>query len=221
MQGWRVRRRSGRRPGSRVRTGRARRRRALRCARAALPFVGRRRRRHAQASRPGGHGSQHPTGARLRPRIPRSLLADDRLSPPLACPRGPRADVRRPSSSSPRPARGRPEPWHAAGCRRGLRARERLRVDGPHTPKTVPRRLAHGSMLHRWRGLQGPSKPFKAPRLRAGGRPEAPTVAAQASPEPMLESPPLPIACGGDPFHRARSARVFESGDGLMAAGRG
>jgi hypothetical protein len=48
----------------------------------------------------------------------------------------------------------------------GLRARERLRVDGPNTPKTW-------SMLHRWRGLQGPSKPSKA-----------------------LQSPSKPLACG-------------------------
>ena len=38
----------------------------------------------------------------------------------------------------------------------------------------------------------------------------------------MLESPPLPsVACGWDPFHLARSGRLVESGDGLIAAGLG
>ena len=38
----------------------------------------------------------------------------------------------------------------------------------------------------------------------------------------MLEPPPLPpVACGGDPFHLARSGRLFESGDGLIAASLG
>ena len=107
-------------------------------------------------------------GARLRPRIPRSLLADDRLSPPRPAPEDRaltfvvhhlRAPVQREA-----------DPNH--GMQRdvadGRRARERLRVDGPNTPKTW-------SMLHRWRGLQGPSKPFKAlqspsPAGRAGLR---------------------------------------------------
>ncbi|WP_158816044.1 site-specific integrase [Methylocapsa sp. S129] len=42
-----------------------------------------------------------------------------------------------------------------------------LRVDGPHAPSTVKRRLASWSTLHRWRGLEGP---FAAPMLRAAIR---------------------------------------------------
>jgi hypothetical protein len=42
----------------------------------------------------------------------------------------------------------------------GLRALEWLRVDGPHTPKTVCRRLAHWSMLHRGPAFRAPSKPL-------------------------------------------------------------
>ena len=37
-----------------------------------------------------------------------------------------------------------------------LRANDQLRVEGPHAPATVRRRLAHWSTLHRWRGLTGP-----------------------------------------------------------------
>src|SRR4051812_6697361 len=34
-----------------------------------------------------------------------------------------------------------------------LRGNDQLRVEGPHAPATVRRRLAHWSTLHRWRGL--------------------------------------------------------------------
>jgi integrase len=44
-----------------------------------------------------------------------------------------------------------------------LRANDQLRVEGPHAPATVRRRLAHWSTLHRWRGLAGP---FGAPNVR-------------------------------------------------------
>lgn len=44
-----------------------------------------------------------------------------------------------------------------------LRALKLLRVEGPHAPSTVRRRVALWSTLHRWRGLDGP---FKAPRFR-------------------------------------------------------
>src|SRR4051794_30684643 len=44
-----------------------------------------------------------------------------------------------------------------------LRANDQLRVEGPHAPATVRRRLAHWSTLHRWRGLTGP---FGAPNVR-------------------------------------------------------
>ena len=44
-----------------------------------------------------------------------------------------------------------------------LRAKDQLRVEGPHAPATVRRRLANWSTLHRWRGLTGP---FGAPNVR-------------------------------------------------------
>ena len=43
------------------------------------------------------------------------------------------------------------------------RAKDQLRLEGPHAPSTVRRRLAHWSTLHRWRGLTGP---FGVPNVR-------------------------------------------------------
>jgi integrase len=51
-----------------------------------------------------------------------------------------------------------------------------LRVEGPHAPSTVKRRLAHWGTLHRWRGLEGP---FASPALRAAVR-----LAVRASARP-------------------------------------
>jgi integrase len=51
-----------------------------------------------------------------------------------------------------------------------------LRLDGPHAPATVRRRLASWSTLHRWRGLLGP---FAAPGLRTAIR-----LAVRASARP-------------------------------------
>lgn len=59
-----------------------------------------------------------------------------------------------------------------------LRALKLLRVDGPHAPATVRRRLAHWSTLHRFRGLDGP---FRNPRLRT-----ALSLAVRASRRPKL-----------------------------------
>ena len=56
------------------------------------------------------------------------------------------------------PLHGMPEAVASA-----LRANDQLRVDGPHAPSTVRRRLANWSTLHRWRGLTGP---FGAPSVR-------------------------------------------------------
>ncbi|HEV2603448.1 MAG TPA: site-specific integrase [Microvirga sp.] len=56
------------------------------------------------------------------------------------------------------PKHGMPE-----NVRDELQGLDLLRIDGPHAPSTVRRRLAHWSTLHRFRGLDGP---FKAPRLR-------------------------------------------------------
>jgi integrase len=48
-----------------------------------------------------------------------------------------------------------------------LRARDLLRVEGPHAPATVRRRLASWSTLHHWKGASGP---FKSPALRSALR---------------------------------------------------
>ena len=57
-----------------------------------------------------------------------------------------------------------------------LTAAGALRVDGPHAPSTVKRRLASWGALHRWRGLEGP---FASPALRAAVR-----LAVRASARP-------------------------------------
>lgn len=44
-----------------------------------------------------------------------------------------------------------------------LRAAGHLRVEGPHAPATVRRRLALWATFHRWRGIQGP---FGGPNIR-------------------------------------------------------
>ena len=49
----------------------------------------------------------------------------------------------------------------------GLRAKGLLRVDGPHAPDTVRRRLTSWSILTRWRGLSGS---FTAPSLKSALR---------------------------------------------------
>jgi integrase len=48
-----------------------------------------------------------------------------------------------------------------------LRAQDLLRVEGPHAPATVRRRLASWSTLHHWKGAAGP---FKSPALRSAIR---------------------------------------------------
>ncbi|HEV7326137.1 MAG TPA: integrase, partial [Bosea sp. (in: a-proteobacteria)] len=60
------------------------------------------------------------------------------------------------------PGHGMPEDIAAA-----LRLDGHLRVEGPHAPSTVKRRLAHWATLHRWKGLLGP---FAAPSLRTAIR---------------------------------------------------
>ncbi len=57
-----------------------------------------------------------------------------------------------------------------------LRLGRHLRVEGPHAPATVKRRLAHWATLHRWKGLMGP---FAAPSLRTAVR-----LAVRASARP-------------------------------------
>jgi integrase len=51
-----------------------------------------------------------------------------------------------------------------------------LRIDGPHAPSTVKRRLAHWGTLHRWKGFDGP---LASPALRAAVR-----LAVRASARP-------------------------------------
>ncbi|NTJ35894.1 site-specific integrase [Agrobacterium rhizogenes] len=58
----------------------------------------------------------------------------------------------------------------------GLRAKGLLRVDGPHAPDTVRRRLTTWSILTRWRGLTGA---FTAPSLKSALR-----LAVRASARP-------------------------------------
>ena len=60
------------------------------------------------------------------------------------------------------PAHGMP-----ADVEVGLRAERLLRVDGPHAPGTVRRRLTSWSILMRWRGLSGA---FGAPSLKTALR---------------------------------------------------
>jgi integrase len=54
-----------------------------------------------------------------------------------------------------------------AGVAFALRADGFLRVEGPHAPATVRRRLSSWSTLHRWRGIEGP---FASPALRSALR---------------------------------------------------
>jgi site-specific recombinase XerD len=48
-----------------------------------------------------------------------------------------------------------------------LRDKGHLRMDGPHAPATVKRRLAHWATLHRWKGLESP---LGTPAIRTGLR---------------------------------------------------
>jgi integrase len=61
------------------------------------------------------------------------------------------------------------DPSHGmpAEAETGLRAKGLLRVDGPHAPDTVRRRLTSWSILTRWRGLTGA---FSAPSLKSALR---------------------------------------------------
>jgi len=67
------------------------------------------------------------------------------------------------------PAQRETDPAHGmpADVAAELTAAGLLRVDGPHAPSTVKRRLSSWSTLHRWRGILGP---FASPALRAGLR---------------------------------------------------
>jgi integrase len=71
------------------------------------------------------------------------------------------------------PRHGMPD--EVAWC---LRAEDRLRVEGPHAPATVKRRLSSWATLHHWQGLEGP---FAAPSLRAALR-----LAVRATQRPRM-----------------------------------
>jgi integrase len=72
------------------------------------------------------------------------------------------------------------DPRHGmpAEVTRRLRVEDLLRVEGPHAPATVKRRLSSWATLHRWKGLEGP---FAAPSLRAALR-----LAVRAAERPRL-----------------------------------
>ena len=78
------------------------------------------------------------------------------------------------------PAQRETDPGHGMpdGIAMALRRDGHLRVEGPHAPSTVKRRLAHWATLHRWKGLLGP---FSAPSLRTAVRL---AVRARARPRP-------------------------------------
>ncbi|AZO82103.1 MULTISPECIES: tyrosine-type recombinase/integrase [unclassified Bosea (in: a-proteobacteria)] len=76
-----------------------------------------------------------------------------------------------PAQREANPSHGMPDAIASA-----LRLGGHLRVDGPHAPATVKRRLAHWATLHRWKGLLGP---FAAPSLRTAVR-----LAVRASARP-------------------------------------
>lgn len=69
-----------------------------------------------------------------------------------------------------------PDHGMPADVEEGLRAEGLLRVDGPHAPDTVRRRLTSWSILTRWRGLSGA---FGAPSLKTALR-----LAVKASKRP-------------------------------------
>jgi integrase len=55
----------------------------------------------------------------------------------------------------------------SAGIADFLRAQDLLRVEGPHAPSTVRRRLSSWATLHHWKGAKGP---FASPALRSSIR---------------------------------------------------
>lgn len=93
-----------------------------------------------------------------------------------------------------------------------------LRVDGPHAPATVKRRLAHWATLHRWKGLLGP---FATPSLRTAVR-----LAVRASARPRRRKSKRAITrtildrllatCGSDRLCDSRDQALF-----LVAFGSG
>ncbi|MEP9373829.1 tyrosine-type recombinase/integrase [Mesorhizobium sp. KR1-2] len=85
------------------------------------------------------------------------------------------------------PARRESDPSHGmpAEVTAALKAQGLLRVDGPHAPSTVRRRLSSWSTLTKWRGLVGT---FNAPALQAALR-----LAVRASDRPRGRKSPKAV----------------------------
>jgi integrase len=87
------------------------------------------------------------------------------------------------------PAERAEDPSHGmpADVEAGLRADGLLRVEGPHAPDTVRRRLTSWSILTRWRGLTGS---FAAPSLKSALR-----LAVRASARPRQRKSKKAVTC--------------------------
>jgi site-specific recombinase XerD len=78
------------------------------------------------------------------------------------------------------PAKRETDPTHGMPTKiaAALQSAGLLRVDKPHAPATVKRRLSHWATLHRWKGVDGP---FASPALRAALR-----LAVRAAARPRI-----------------------------------
>ena len=111
------------------------------------------------------------------------------------------------------PARRETDPAHGmpADVATSLRAQDLLRVEGPHAPATVRRRLASWSTLHHWKGAAGP---FKSPALRSAIRLSVRAMARprmrksqRAVTRDVLEA--LLATCGSDRLADTRDAALL------------
>jgi hypothetical protein len=108
--------------------------------------------RNLKASRSRRHGREQPAGARVGSRLFGGL--GGRRSRPAAAvagDRGVRVEIRGASSLGSCQARERCPTWDARGRRRELASGGVAALRGPHASKTVKRRLASWSTLHRWK----------------------------------------------------------------------
>ncbi|WP_429819528.1 site-specific integrase [Ensifer sp. B1-9] len=111
------------------------------------------------------------------------------------------------------PIRRAEDPSHGmpAEVEEGLRARDLLKVNGPHAPDTVRRRLTSWSILTRWRGLTGC---FDGPSLKAALR-----LAVRASARPRQRKSKkavtadvlaqLLLACAGESLVNVRDRALL------------
>ena len=111
------------------------------------------------------------------------------------------------------PARRETDPGHGmpADVADFLRVQDLLRVEGPHAPATVRRRLASWSTLHHWKGAAGP---FKSPALRSAIRLSVRAMARprmrksqRAVTRDVLEA--LLATCGSDRLADTRDAALL------------